>query len=98
MRLTTGSHLGVYEIVGFIGAGGMGEVYRARDGRLHRDVALKIVRTELSTDAEQLARLQQEARLAGSLNHPNIVAVHAVGVHDGVFYVVDERLGGQTLP
>ena len=97
MRLTTGSQLGVYEISGFLGAGGMGEVYRARDGRLHREVALKIVRTELSTDAEQLARLQQEARLAGSLNHPNIVAVHDVGVHDGIFYVVSELLEGQTL-
>ena len=97
MRLTTGSQLGAYEISGFIGAGGMGEVYRARDERLHRDVALKIVRTELSTDPEQLARLQQEARLAGSLNHPNIVAVHDVGVHDGIFYVVSELLDGQTL-
>lgn len=97
MRLTTGSQLGVYEITGFIGAGGMGEVYRARDGRLHREVALKIVRTELSTDPEQLARLQQEARLAGSLNHPNIVGVHDVGVHDGIFYVVSELLEGETL-
>ncbi|HET9155692.1 MAG TPA: protein kinase, partial [Myxococcaceae bacterium] len=97
MRLTTGSQLGAYEIKGFIGAGGMGEVYRARDGRLNRDVALKIVRTELSTDPEQLVRLQQEARLAAALSHANIVAVYDVGVHDGIFYVVSELLEGETL-
>ena len=97
MRLTTGSQLGVYEIVGFLGSGGMGEVYRARDGRLHRDVALKIVRTELSADPDQLARLQQEARLVASLSHPNIVAVHDVGIDDGIFYVVSELLEGETL-
>ena len=59
MRLTTGTQLGVYQIKSFLGAGGMGEVYRAWDGRLHRDVALKVVRTELSTDPEQLARLTE---------------------------------------
>jgi serine/threonine protein kinase/WD40 repeat protein len=95
--LTTGSQLGVYEIVGFIGSGGMGEVYRARDGRLHREVALKIVRTELSAEPEQLARLQQEARLAGALNHPNVVAVYDVGVDNGIFYVVSELLEGESL-
>ena len=97
MRLTTGAHLGVYEIVGFVGSGGMGEVYRARDGRLHRDVALKIVRPELSAEPAQLARLQQEARLAGSVNHPNVVAVHDVGVDEGIFYVVSELLEGESL-
>src|SRR5262249_35130030 len=97
VRLTTGSQLGVYEIVGFIGAGGMGEVYRARDGRLHRDVALKIVRKDFSADEERLARLQQEARLAGSLNHPNVVAIYDVGLDEGIFYVVSELLEGESL-
>ena len=97
MRLTTGSQLGVYEIIGFIGAGGMGEVYRARDGRLHREVALKVVRKDFSADEDSLARLQQEARLAGSLNHPNVVAIYDVGLHEGIFYVVSELLEGENL-
>ena len=75
----------------------MGEVYRARDPRLQREVALKVVGDRLAGDASFLARLEQEARLAGSLNHPNIVAVHDVGSHEGAPYIVTELLEGETL-
>src|SRR6188508_1183239 len=84
MSLSPGTRLGPYEIVALLGAGGMGAVYKARDQRLGRDVAL-------------LARLEQEARTAASLNHPNIVAVFDVGTHDGAPYVVSELLDGETL-
>jgi len=84
-------------VVALLGAGGMAEVYRARDSRLQRDVAVKIVGEALHTDGGFLARLEQEARLAGSLNHPNIVSVHDVGTHDGAPYVVTELLHGETL-
>jgi serine/threonine protein kinase len=97
MRLTPGTQLGPYEVVAFLGAGGMAEVYRARDGRLQRDVALKVVGANFYADDEFMARLEQEARLAGSLNHPNILAVHDVGVHEGCPYVVTELLQGETL-
>src|SRR5262245_47116109 len=75
----------------------MAEVYRARDSRLQREVALKVVGEALGGDGAFLARLEQEARLAGSLNHPNIVAVHDVGSHEGAPYVVTELLQGETL-
>ena len=93
--LSPGERLGPYTIVGLLGAGGMGEVYRARDSRLRRDVALKILRQ--STDAEHVARFSREARAAGSLNHPNIVAVFDVDTEGGVPYVVTELLEGETL-
>jgi eukaryotic-like serine/threonine-protein kinase len=93
--LSAGDHLGPYQIVAPIGAGGMGEVYRAHDPRLKRDVALKILRR--SADPEHLARFSREARTAGSLNHPNIVAVYDVGVEGPVPYVVTELLDGETL-
>jgi serine/threonine protein kinase len=94
--LSPGDRLGPYEIVGFIGKGGMGEVYRAHDARLDRDVALKILlRSPLQP--EYIARFSREARAAGSLNHPNIVAVYDVDTQGGVPYVVTELLEGETL-
>jgi tRNA A-37 threonylcarbamoyl transferase component Bud32/Tol biopolymer transport system component len=97
LALTTGSRLGPYEITAALGAGAMGEVYRAHDARLKRDVALKVLRAELVRDASRLARFEQEARAAASLNHPNIVAVFDVGVGESGPYVVSELLDGETL-
>jgi hypothetical protein len=97
VRLQTGVRLGPYEVLAFLGAGGMAEVYRARDERLKREVALKMVTEALSSDPDLLRRFEQEARLAGSLNHPNLVAVHDVGVHDGTPYFVTELLRGESL-
>src|SRR5262245_18091898 len=97
MALTVGSKLGPYEIVAPIGAGGMGEVYRARDPRLGRDVAVKVLPAAFSKDPERLRRFEQEARSAGVLNHPNILAIHDVGTHDGEPFVVSELLDGETL-
>ena len=97
MALESGTPLGPYEIVGLIGAGGMGEVYRARDPRLQRTVAIKILPPSFSTDLDRLRRFEHEARAAGSLNHPNIVAVFDVGVHAASPYLVTEFLEGQTL-
>ena len=92
-----GQQLGVYRILSLLGAGAMGEVYRARDERLGRDVALKILPAEFSQNEDRLRRFQQEARAAGQLNHPNIIAVHDVGVHDRSPYLVSELLEGATL-
>src|SRR5512136_666355 len=97
MALAAGDRLGPYEIVGQIGAGGMGEVYRARDSRLGRDVAIKVLPTEFASDPERLRRFEKEARTTGSLNHPNILAIHDVGSHEGSPYLVEELLEGQTL-
>ena len=97
MSLTAGSRLGPYEIVAPIGAGGMGEVYRAKDPRLGRDVAIKVLPASFSTDDDRLRRFEQEARAAGLLNHPNITAVYDIGSHDGAPYVVSELLEGETL-
>jgi hypothetical protein len=83
MTLLPGAWLGPYAIVNSLGAGGMGEVYRARDPRLGRDVAIKILPGEFSADADRLRRFEQEARAAAALNHPNILAVHDLGTHDG---------------
>jgi serine/threonine protein kinase/dipeptidyl aminopeptidase/acylaminoacyl peptidase len=94
--LESGDRLGPYRIIGLLGRGGMGEVYRAHDARLGRDVAVKIMRGS-SADPEQVARFSREARAAGSLNHPNIVAVFDVGSEGGVPYVVTELLEGETL-
>ena len=96
MALETGSRLGPYEIVGLLGSGAMGEVYRARDPRLEREVAIKVLLEEVA-DRKQLGRFEQEARAAGALNHPNVLAVYDVGTHDGAPYVVSELLEGQTL-
>jgi Tol biopolymer transport system component len=97
MSLAAGTRLGPYEVAAPIGAGGMGEVYRARDTRLGRDVALKVLPAGLSADAERLRRFEQEARAASVLNHPNIIAIHDVGTHEGSPYVVTELLEGETL-
>ncbi len=97
MTLAAGSRLGPYEIVAPIGAGGMGEVWRARDPRLGRDVAIKVLPASFSADADRLRRFEQEARAAGILNHPNITAVFDIGEHEGAPYVVQELLEGETL-
>jgi serine/threonine protein kinase/Tol biopolymer transport system component len=99
MTLSSGERLGPYEILSAVGAGGMGEVYRARDSRLGREVAIKVVHSKISETATEkiLRRFEQEARAAGTLNHPNIVAVHDIGSQDGRPYVVSELLEGVTL-
>src|SRR6476469_996266 len=97
MALAAGTRLGPYEIVAPLGAGGMGEVYRARDTRLGRDVAVKVLPAALATDPERLRRFEREARAASALNHPNILSIHDLGTHEGVSYVVFELLEGQTL-
>jgi tRNA A-37 threonylcarbamoyl transferase component Bud32 len=95
--IPAGALFGPYQIVGLIGAGGMGEVYRARDERLKRDVAIKVLPSLFSQDRDRLRRFEQEARAAGGLNHPNILAIHDIGSKDGAPYVVSELLEGQTL-
>jgi serine/threonine protein kinase len=97
VRLTPGTRIGPYEVVVLLGAGGMAEVYRARDSRLGRDVAIKVVSEALGTDTAFLERFEREARLAASLTHPNVVALFDVGVHDGKPYFVTELLQGETL-
>ncbi len=97
MTLALGTKLGRYEIRSPIGAGGMGEVYRARDEKLNRDVAIKVLPATLSQNADRLRRFEQEAQAAGALNHPNILAVYDVGMHDGAPYVVSELLEGESL-
>jgi serine/threonine protein kinase len=97
MEIVPGMHLGRYEVRSKIGEGGMGKVYRARDEKLNRDVAIKVLPAALSQDADRLRRLEQEAQAAGALNHPNILAVHDVGTHDGAPYVVSELLEGESL-
>jgi hypothetical protein len=97
MRLSAGSRLGPYEVLAPLGAGGMGEVYRARDPRLGRDVALKIVATSAEGQADRFRRFEQEARAVAALNHPNVLAVYDVGSESGTAYVVFELLEGQTL-
>ncbi len=97
MALNVGQKLGPYEILSAIGAGGMGEVYRARDERLKREVAIKVLPAAYSADPERLRRFEQEAQAAGALNHPNITAVHDFGSHDGAPYIVTELLEGETL-
>lgn len=97
MALKSGTRLGPYEIVAQIGAGGMGEVYRARDSRIARDVAIKILPPSYAMDAERLRRFEQEAQATGALNHPNILAIYDVGKEDGHSYLVSELLEGETL-
>jgi hypothetical protein len=97
MSTLIGAHLGPYEITSPIGAGGMGEVYRARDTRLAREVAIKVLPAALATDAESLARFEREARSVAALNHTNILAIHDIGQEGSVVYVVTELLEGSTL-
>ena len=97
VTLTSGTKLGEYEVKSVLGSGGMGEVYRARDSRLGRDVAIKVLPSFLSTDSERLRRFEQEARAAAALNHPNILAVFQMGTYEGAPYLVSELLEGETL-
>ncbi|MGB8009975.1 MAG: protein kinase [Terriglobales bacterium] len=97
MALTSGTKLGPYDIQAMIGAGGMGEVYRARDARLDRIVAIKVLPASYSVDAERLQRFVQEARAAAALNHPNILSIFDIGEEHGSPYIVSELLEGQTL-
>ena len=97
MTIAAGRRLGPYEVVAPLGAGGMGEVYRAHDARLRREVALKILPESVANDRDRMRRFEQEARAAAALNHPNILAVHDIGQQDGVPYIVSELLEGQTL-
>jgi eukaryotic-like serine/threonine-protein kinase len=97
MPLTSGTKLGPYEIHSPLGAGGMGEVYRARDSRLERDVAVKVLPGDFVADPDRRARFEREARAAGQLNHPNILSVFDIGNHDGAPYIVSELLEGETL-
>jgi Tol biopolymer transport system component len=97
MTLPSGTRLGPYEILGPLGAGGMGEVYRARDARLQRDVAVKVLPASFASDPERLRRFEQEVRATGQLNHPNILAVYDAGTYQGAPYVVEELLEGETL-
>ena len=95
--LSPGARVGPYEVVALLGEGGMGQVYRARDQRLSRDVALKVVHADLAQDSERLRRFEQEAKAAGALNHPNIVAVYDTGETGGSPFIVTELLQGETL-
>src|SRR5271157_1382799 len=97
MPLIPGTKLDSYEVLGLLGAGGMGEVYRARDPVLKREVAIKVLPTFVSTDPDRLRRFEQEAQAAAALNHPNILAVHRFGTFDGAPYLVSELLEGSTL-
>ena len=95
--LNSGTRLGPYEIASTIGAGGMGEVYRARDPRLGRDVAIKVLPATLASDPQFRERFEREARAVAALNHANICTVHDVGQHDDTHYLVMELLEGETL-
>src|SRR5262245_10924709 len=95
--LHAGERVGVYTILRRLGAGGAGEVWRARDERLGRDVAIKVLLPHFSIDPERLRRFADEARAAGALNHPNILTVYDVGEHDGIPFLVSECLDGQSL-
>src|ERR1700689_3351685 len=97
MPLTAGTKLGPYEILGPLGAGGMGEVYRARDTRLGREVALKILPESFARDADRLRRFEQETQAVAALNHPNILAIYDVGEHNGTPFLVSELLEGESL-
>ncbi len=97
MSLAPGTRLGPYEIVAAIGAGGMGEVYRAKDARLGRDVAVKVLSEGFTGDPDRRARFEREAKAIAALSHPNILAIFDVGTHDGQMYAVTELLEGQSL-
>ena len=97
MSLQPGARLGPYEVVALLGTGGMGEVYRGRDPRLARDIAIKVLPTAVTADPDRLHRFEQEAKAAAALNHPNILAVYDIGQHNGSPYIVSELLEGQTL-
>ena len=97
MALTPGSRLGPYEIIAALGAGGMGEVYRARDARLGREVAVKVLPADLSSDQDRVRRFEQEARSASGLDHPNIITIHEIGSADSTLYIAMQYVEGKTL-
>ncbi|HEY1251498.1 MAG TPA: protein kinase [Thermoanaerobaculia bacterium] len=97
MALTAGTRFGTYQIVAPLGSGGMGEVYRARDAKLDRDVAIKVLPQHLTADADALARFEREAKAVAALSHPNILAIFDFGTHEGQTYAVTELLEGETL-
>src|SRR6185369_9880306 len=97
MSLAPGTRLGPYQIVSPLGAGGMGEVYRANDPRLRRDVAIKVLPADLSSDPDRLSRFEKEARAASSLNHPNIVTIHEIAEAGSIRFLVMEFVSGSTL-
>src|SRR4026208_1047063 len=97
MRLSSGSRIGTYEVLELLGAGGMGEVYRARDLKLKRDVAIKVLPREFAGDAERLARFQREAEVLAVLNHPHIGAIYDFENFDGLQFLVLELVEGETL-
>src|SRR5258707_12374630 len=96
--LTASTRLGPYEIVALLGAGGMGEVYRARDTRLGREVAIKVLPDLYASNPDRLARFEREAKAVAALSHPNILAIHDYGTDGNVTYAVMELLEGETLP
>src|SRR6202034_250110 len=97
MTLTPGTKLGPYRILSLLGAGGMGEVYRARDTKLGRDVAIKVLPSAFVNDPEYLARFQREARMLAALNHPDIATIHGLEQSGDVHYLVMELVPGKTL-
>ena len=97
MSLAKGTRIGSYEVIAPLGAGGMGEVYRARDSRLNRDVAVKIVPPSVAGNPEALARFERESRAVAALSHPNILTIYDVGESNGHPYSVMELLEGETL-
>jgi len=97
MTIATGTFLGPYEILGLVGSGGMGEVYKARDRRLGRHVAIKILPVKNAVDRDRLMRFEREARLASSLNHPNIVTIYDIGEENSIPYIAMELVEGRTL-
>src|SRR5512144_3412785 len=97
MPLVTGTRLGNYEIVAPLGAGGMGEVYRARDTRLGRDVAIKVLPAAVASSAERLARFEREAKTVAGLNHPNIVVLHSIEEAGGIRFLTMELVEGRSL-
>src|SRR5215212_11057526 len=97
MNLQSGTRVGPYEVMGLLGAGGMGAVYHTRDSVLGREVALKILPAEFTNDESRLARFQQEARLASTFNHPNIVTIYGAGADSGVSYIAMELVKGKTI-
>ncbi len=97
MSVVAGTHLGSYEVVSQIGAGGMGEVYEARDTRLGRNVAIKVLPEAFAHDADRLARFQREAKMLAALNHPNIAHIYGLEHSDGVHFLIMELVPGETL-